>query len=206
MKGQLLDSGSRRPRARTLARRTQAIDLNSLVEPSIGAAVVGLAVGLLLLLLVVIVQSRRIGRLRQSLTSLTRGADGANLGEILDAHLDKVYAVAREVDELAARSAVLEASGRLAIQRVGLVRYNPFEDTGGNQSFAVALTDAGGNGFVVNSLHSRTGTRVYAKAVSAGRSDGALSAEETEALRQALAAPAPGPTNQRPRDRSTGPA
>ena len=70
---------------------------------------------------------------------------------------------------------VLEAAGRRAIQRVGLVRFNPFEDTGGNQSFALALTDATGNGFVVSSLHSRTGTRVYAKAITGGRSDGALS-------------------------------
>ena len=170
-----------------------------------GAAVVGLAAALLVLLLLVIVQARRIGRLRRSLDSLTRGADGANLGGVLDAHLDKVYAVARELDELTARSAVLEASGRRAIQRVGLVRYNPFEDTGGNQSFALAMTDAAGTGFVVNSLHSRTGTRVYAKAVSEGRSEGALSEEEAEALRLALATPAAGPAG-RSRDRVAGPA
>ena len=100
-----------------------------------------------------------------------------------------MFAVARELDELSARSAVLEADGRKAIQRVGLVRYNPFEDTGGNQSFALALTDAGGDGFVVSSLHARTGTRIYAKVVSAGRSDAALSAEEAEALRLAMARP-----------------
>ena len=101
-----------------------------------------------------------------------------------------MYAVARELDELSARAAVLEAAGRRAIQRVGIVRFNPFEDTGGNQSFALALTDAGGNGFVLSSLHSRTGTRIYAKSINAGRSDAALSAEETEALRLALEAPA----------------
>jgi hypothetical protein len=108
---------------------------------------------------------------------------------MLEAHLDKVYSVAREVDELSARSAVLEAGARKAIQRVGLVRYNPFEETGGNQSFAVALTDAGGDGIVVSSLHARSGTRVYAKSVVGGRSDGALSQEEAEALRLAMAAP-----------------
>ena len=100
---------------------------------------------------------------------LTRGADGESLEAILDAHLDKVYAVAREVDDLAARSAVLEATQRRAFQRVGLVRFNPFEDTGGNQSFALALLDAHGDGFVVSSLHARAGTRVYAKAIAGGR-------------------------------------
>ena len=73
------------------------------------------------------------------------------------------------------------------MQKVGLVRYNPFEETGGNQSFALAMLDADGDGWVLSSLHARSGTRVYAKAVSAGRSDVALSDEETAALRQALA-------------------
>jgi hypothetical protein len=158
------------------------------------------------LLVLAIVQARRLGRLRRRLDGLTRGADGQSLGTVLDAHLDKVYAVAREVDELSARSAVLAAAGRRAIQRVGLVRFNPFEDTGGNQSFALALTDAAGNGFVVSSLHSRTGTRVYAKAITDGRSDGALSAEETEALRLALASPGgAGAGDARARDRVAGP-
>lgn len=138
---------------------------------------------------------------------MTRGADGADLGGVLDAHVAKVYAVARELDELSARSAVIEAAGRRAIQRVGLVRFNPFEDTGGNQSFALALTDAAGDGFVVSSLHARTGTRVYAKAITGGRADGALSEEETEALRKAMAAPiAVARPPERARDRIAGPA
>jgi hypothetical protein len=96
--------------------------------------------------------------------------------------------VAAELDELAARAAVLEANGRRAFQKVGLVRFNPFEDTGGNQSFALALLDSQGDGFVVSSLHARTGTRIYAKVLTAGRSEAALSNEETEALRRALEA------------------
>lgn len=167
------------------------IDLNAVVAPVIGPIVVGLGALVLVLGLLVLVQARRLVRLGRRLDGLTRGADGRSLEAILDAHLDKVFAVARELDELSARSAVLEATGRKAIQRVGLVRFNPFEDTGGNQSFALAVTDAGGDGFVVSSLHSRTGTRLYAKPIVAGRSDGALSDEETEALRLALAAPLP---------------
>ena len=171
-----------------------------------GATLVGLALALLVLLALAIVQARRIGRLQHRLEGLTRGADGASLDAILGAHLDKVFAVAREVDQLSARSAVMEAAGRRAIQRVGLVRFNPFEDTGGNQSFALALTDVAGDGFVVSSLHSRTGTRVYAKAISDGRSDGALSQEESAALRLALAGSAAGPpSDARSRDRVPGP-
>ena len=83
-----------------------------------------------------------------------------------------------------------------------MVRFNPFEDTGGNQSFALALLDATSSGLIVSSLHSRTGTRIYAKGVSAGRADGAVSEEEQEALRQAMA----GGSAERPggRDRGSG--
>ena len=165
------------------------IDLNALVAPYLGAIVVGLVVVVLLLLVVVAVQSRRQSRLRKRLDGITRGVEGRSLEAVLDAHLDKVLAVARELDELSARSAILESDARRAIQRVGLVRFNPFEDTGGNQSFALALTDKKGDGFIVSSLHARTGTRLYAKAIVAGRSDATLSAEEAEALRIALAAP-----------------
>ena len=75
------------------------------------------------------------------------------------------------------------------------MRFNPFEgDTGGNQSFALALLDGRGDGFVVSSLHARAVTRMYAKAVSGGASEAALSDEECEALRQAMAKPSPGAT------------
>jgi hypothetical protein len=139
---------------------------------------------LTLLLLVVARQTRRIDA---RLAGLTRGAGGHDLEAVLDAHLDKVYAVARELDELTARAAVLEAAQRRSFQRVGLVRFNPFEETGGNQSFALALLDAAGNGWVLSSLHARSGTRVYAKAIKAGRADAALSDEESAAIGQAMA-------------------
>jgi hypothetical protein len=135
---------------------------------------------------------RQVRRLRRRLDGLTRGALGKGLDGVLEAQVDKVYAVARELDELSARTAVLEAVSRRSIQRVGLVRFNPFEDTGGNQSFALAMLDGRGDGFVVSSLHARAGTRVYAKAISGGASEAALSDEESAALREALARPVPG--------------
>jgi len=141
----------------------------------------------LILLVAIVALARRTRRLDARLAGLTRGAEGSSLEAVLDAHLEKVQAVAREVDEVVARQAVLEAAQRKAFQRVGLVRYNPFEETGGNQSFALALLDAGGNGWVLSSLHARSGTRVYAKAIKAGRADTGLSDEETAALGQAMA-------------------
>jgi len=159
------------------------------VQPDLGAIGAVLSTVVLVLTLAVLLLLRRTRGIDRRLHGLTRGAEGDNLEAVLDAHLDKVFAVARELDELAARMAVLEAAQRRAFQRVGLIRYNPFEETGGNQSFALALLDAAGDGWVLSSLHARSGTRVYAKAIKTGRSEAGLSEEETAAIQRAMGLP-----------------
>ncbi|MBI3747350.1 MAG: DUF4446 family protein [Chloroflexi bacterium] len=157
------------------------------MQPYLGVLIAGLAATVLVVAIASIALARRTRRLDARLRGITRGSEGRSLEAILDAHLEKVFAVSRELDEVATRTAILEDAQRRAFQRVGLVRYNPFEETGGNQSFALALLDANGDGWVLSSLHARSGTRVYAKAIRAGRAEAGLSAEETEALRQATA-------------------
>lgn len=72
------------------------------------------------------------------------------------------------------------------IQKVGLVRYDAYEDMGGHLSFSTALLDQSGNGLVITSINGRQDTRVYAKPVRGGISQHNLSVEEQEAIRQAL--------------------
>ncbi len=156
------------------------------MSSNIGWIVPALVVVVLILLVIVAWLARQVSTMRTRLTGLTRGEDG-DLGDVLGAHLERVHVLGQVVDRLDTRTSRLEASAPRAFQRVGLVRFNPFEDTGGNQSFALALLDAEGNGWVLSSLHARTGTRVYAKAIRAGRSDGALSDEESAAIKQATA-------------------
>ena len=149
-----------------------------------------LAVGLVLAILLLAIVWQRARRLGSRIDALTRGSDERSLEAILEAHLTRVHQVVRELGEVEARTAILERDLQRTFARVGLVRYNPFEDTGGNQSFALALLDAHGDGFVVSSLHARNQTRVYAKGVKGGRSDSAVSDEEAEALRLAMLPPA----------------
>lgn len=92
-------------------------------------------------------------------------------------------AVPIDVDRVNRLASQLES----AVQRVGVVRYNPFEDTGSNQSFVLAMLDARGDGFVLSSLHSRQSTRMFLKPVTGGKADGAISAEEGEAIKLAAA-------------------
>jgi hypothetical protein len=168
------------------------IDIDALVSANIGPIVGGLIVVVLALAFAVVGLIRRVRKLGGRLESLTQGSDESSLEAVLGSHLERVRQVVRDVDVVAARTAAVERDLQSAFGRIGLVRFNPFEDTGGNQSFALAILDGRGDGFVVSSLHARAGTRVYAKAIAGGASEAALSDEESEALRLALAKPVPG--------------
>jgi hypothetical protein len=174
------------------ARRSSPIDIDALVSANIGPIVGGLVIVVLALAFAVVGLIRRVRRLGARLQSLTQGGDESSLEDVLGSHLERVSQVVRDVDAVAARTGVVERDLQGSFGRLGLVRFNPFEDTGGNQSFALAMLDGRGDGFVVSSLHARAGTRVYAKAIGAGSSEAALSDEEAEALRLALAKPVPG--------------
>jgi hypothetical protein len=77
-----------------------------------------------------------------------------------------------------------------ALSHLGLVRFDAFDDTGGGQSFALALLDEDGDGLILTSLHSRQSTRLYVKGVRRGVPDSPVSGEEVRAMQQAGVAPA----------------
>jgi hypothetical protein len=160
-------------------------DFDALVSANIGPIVGLLVVALAIIGSALVVVARRSRRLEAQLAALTRGDDGRSLAGVLESHLDKVHAVARRQEVLDGRAAALEARARHTLQGVSLVRFNNFDDTGGNQSFALALADPEANDVVLSSLHARSQTRVYGKAVARGVAEGALSPEENEALREA---------------------
>ena len=73
-----------------------------------------------------------------------------------------------------------------ALQKFSLKRFNPFEEVGGDQSFSFALLNEENSGFVVTSLHTREGTRIYAKAIQKGKPENQLMDEEKEVLKEAM--------------------
>lgn len=161
---------------RAVALDQQALSIAVVI---LGAAVVALAVWVATL-------QRSAAALRRRLRAVFQGAGEKGLDDILDGLLRDTQTTGARVDALSSLHKDLEAVLRRSVQRVGVVRFNPFTDAGGDQSFALALLDAEGNGVVISSLHSRTETRVFAKSVANGRSKHALSAEEQEAIESAL--------------------
>jgi hypothetical protein len=105
----------------------------------------------------------------------------------LEREVTRVDGLSRSLDEVQRRLPEMVEQDRHAVQHVGVVRYNPFEDTGGQQSFALALLDDKADGVVLSSLHSRQQSRIYLKAITGGTSDTQLSKEEAEAVRRASA-------------------
>lgn len=91
-----------------------------------------------------------------------------------------------KLDQLATFTAQLHKKGQLAVSKIGLIRFNPFNDTGGNQSFCLALLDNHNSGLVISSIHARTGTRFYAKQIAAGKPSHPLSDEEQQAYQKAV--------------------
>jgi len=139
----------------------------------------------ILLGLVLILLYRQVGRLRQSYGALLTSREGKDLGELLSMYVEQMRLAASKADELTKTSEQMERQLRSSIQRVGLVRFNAFEGTGGEQSFALALLNAQGDGIVVSSLQGRADSRLYAKPVMKFDSTYNLSVEEKEAITQA---------------------
>ena len=147
-------------------------------------AIAALVLGLLALLLAIwlVLRTRRLTRL-----SAFRPEMPAHLQDRVERESTRLDELTARVQDLGGRLPPVESRSTASLQRVGIVRFNPFEDTGGQQSFAVALLDAGGTGFVISSLHSRQATRLYLKQITQGKSETTLGDEEAEAIRQALA-------------------
>jgi len=87
--------------------------------------------------------------------------------------------------EISRELADFKKESKKNLQKVGIVRFNPFKEIGGDQSFSIAVLDAHNNGFVISSLYNHAGNRVYAKPIENGTSLYSLSEEEKEALDKA---------------------
>lgn len=113
------------------------------------------------------------------------GRDGPG-GPTLQDHGDAIARLWAAVQQLTAEDRRLLEMMRGHVQRVGLVRYDAFEDMGGHLSFSAALLTGEGDGLVITSINGRADTRCYAKTVKGGQSSHNLSTEEELAIHQAL--------------------
>lgn len=127
----------------------------------------------------------RLIRLTRTLRLLFTGRSGADLEQVLRDYMERMDRVDETVRAVHARAARIEEKAPLTISHLGIVRFNPFADKGGDQSFAVAFLDDHGDGVVFTGLHSRSEVRVYAKPIVGNASTYPLTSEESEAIARA---------------------
>ncbi len=127
----------------------------------------------------------QLWRIKKKLKTFFNGKKASDLEGVLFEEIKRLKKAEKDIKALFRSSKVLEKMASQSIQKTGVVRFNPFKETGGDQSFAIALLDANNNGLVVSSLFTRQGTRIYSKPIEAGQSKYPLSKEEMEALKKA---------------------
>lgn len=116
---------------------------------------------------------------------ITKGVSHKNLSAILDELLKDVDLNKKDIEHLKQYSDKINKDGSFHIQKVGLLRFNPFKDTGGDQSFILSLVDGQDTGVIISALYSRSGTRWYVKKVIKGKGmEYELSEEEKKALKE----------------------
>jgi len=121
----------------------------------------------------------------RSLASLNRQVEKKDLAKVLDKLLSERGKSIRDVSNLKGEIERLEGEVNLHVQKVGLVRFNPFEEIGGDHSFSLALLDGEDTGIILTGLHTRQRTRLYVKYIDKGKSEHDLSKEEEKAIRTA---------------------
>lgn len=119
-------------------------------------------------------------------TFLQKLGNGKDITEDLENYMYRVERVEKQNAEISQYIKNLDEDLTKCIQKVGIIRYNAFKDTGSDLSFTLALLDENNNGVVLNGIYSREMSNIYAKPVQNGQSSYTLSNEERQAINKAI--------------------
>jgi transcriptional accessory protein Tex/SPT6 len=141
---------------------------------------------LVIITAVVIWQFLQIQKLRSTLSKVFGKSNPQALERQLYEYSEMTSRVMANLDKMADFFKKFYEEEQSSIHKAAMIRFNPFEDMGGEHSFALALLDKNDNGIVMSSLHGRENTRMYAKEVIDGKSKQQLSKEEEKVLKEAI--------------------
>ena len=139
-----------------------------------------LLIGMAIMLVKISVLTKKYKKFMEKL------GNGKNLEEDLETYMYRVDKVEQQNSENANKIENLNKDVTKCIQKVGIVRYSAFQDTGSDLSFALALLDEENSGVVLNGIYSREMSNIYVKPIEKGKSTYTLSQEETQALEQVM--------------------
>lgn len=127
-----------------------------------------------------------VSKLKKNAQILFSGKKATDLEDVIMGQIAKTSEIEKAIIALKDADQKILHTLSYAVQKVGMIRFNPFGETGGNQSFALAMLDNYNSGVIILSLYSRDGVRIYAKPVKEGKSEYQLSKEEEESLQIAM--------------------
>lgn len=134
-----------------------------------------------------VVVSRRLARLYRRFNNKLADGSVGEIIECLNGQIDSLARVESRLDQISAEQARQGSELAGCVQSVGMVRFDAYDDVGGEQSFAIVLLDGNRSGVAISCLYGRQDSRFYAKAITNGVSERALSDEEQVAMAKALA-------------------
>ena len=141
---------------------------------------------IILVLLVIILMAKLSSLNKKYKKFLEKLGNGNNIEEDLETYMYRVEKVEKQNAEIANYVKTLDEDLTRCIQKVGIVRYNAFKDTGSDLSFTLALLDEHNDGVVLNGIYSREMSNIYAKPVKNGESSYTMSEEEKMAVQKAI--------------------
>lgn len=124
--------------------------------------------------------------LKKKLNIFLRGKNAENLEESITELIDETAILHSNLKKISNEQENQAKMLSSTIKKIGIVRFNPFNNTGGDQSFAIALLNSKNSGIIISSLFLREGTRIYAKPIKNLKSSYPLSKEEEEAIKKAM--------------------
>lgn len=147
--------------------------------------IIALVAVTLILLILYIVNVVQMHGLKKRYKIFMSGKNARNLEKTLIERLDQIDVLLNANEENEKNIKRIFEKMKFTFQKVGLVKYDAFNEMGGKLSFSLALLNETDDGFVMNAVHSREGCYTYVKEIIAGNSIIVLSPEEKEALEMA---------------------
>lgn len=123
-----------------------------------------------------------LSKIKKRSRTFFAGKEAKDLEDLIFGQDKRIKQTEKDIEELANDNETIKKILAKCIQKVGVVRFNPFNDVGGNQSFAIALLDNFSSGVIILSLYSRNGVRIYSRSIEKGKAEHKLSKEEEEAI------------------------
>lgn len=165
-------------------------DIVNIIDANMEFVLIGVAVAaliLLILFIITIVNLVQISKLKKRYKKFMDGKEAESLEDVISSHLNEIDGLISSNNENKEKIAKLQNQTQFTFQKLGLVKYDAFQEMGGKLSFSLCLLNEKEDGFLINAMHTREGCYTYIKEIIAGNCVIILSDEEREALDMAKA-------------------